>query len=333
MRFFSDNAATVHPTVLNALRAANAVDSPYDGDAISQSLNTEFSKLFERDVQAFWVATGTAANSLALAALCPPHGSILCHKDAHIQNDECNAPEFYTHGAKLITLEGEGAKITPATLQAKLGAIPAGVHWSRPHALSITNASEYGTVYTPDEVAALSRICRDNGLGLHMDGARFANAVVHLGCTAADITWRAGVDILSFGFVKNGGMSAEALIFFNPVQAAGFVERRKRAGHLMSKGRFAAAQIKALLADDVWRANARASNAGASTLGAALGERLIHSVQANEVFATMNANDAATLRAKGFEFYDWAENEVRFVVSWDQDPVDIAALAAAIAAL
>jgi threonine aldolase len=333
MRFFSDNAASVHPKVLAALADANGVDTAYDGDALSQSLNRAFSDLFGCDVAAYWIGSGTAANSLALAGLCPPYGSILCHRDAHIQNDECGAPEFYTHGAKLSLIEGAQAKVTPQALKAKLAANPAGVHWAQPHALSITNATEYGCVYTPDEVAALSSICRDTGLALHMDGARFANAVAHLGCTPADISWRAGVDILSFGFVKNGGLSSEALVFFNPDQAKGFAERRKRAGHLLSKGRFNAAQLLALLKGDLWLDTARAANAGAAILGVAVGHRLTHPVQANEVFARMTAQEAAALRAQGFDFYDWAEEEVRLVVSWDQPRAEIDAFAAAIRAL
>ena len=203
MRFFSDNAASVHPAVLEAMAAANHVDTAYDGDAISASLNRVMSDLFETEVTVLWVATGTAANSLALASLCPPYGSVLCHKDAHNQNDECGAPEFYTHGAKLSLIEGAGAKITADALSAKLAATPGGVHWAQPHALSITNATEYGRVYAPAEVAALGDIAKAHGLGVHMDGARFANAIAHLGCTPADVTWRAGVDVLSFGFVKN----------------------------------------------------------------------------------------------------------------------------------
>jgi threonine aldolase len=333
MRFFSDNAASVHPAVLEALARANHVDTAYDGDALSQTLNTVFANVFETRVEAFWVSTGTAANSLALAALCPPFGSIVCHRDAHIQNDECGAPEFFTHGAKLTLIDGPGAKVTPAALLRQLKAVPAGVHWAQPRALSITNATEYGLVYTPEEVGALAAICKESGLGLHMDGARFANAVEHLGCAPGDLTWRAGVDILSFGFVKNGGLSAEALIFFKPELAQGFVERRKRAGQLLSKGRYAAAQILALLKDDVWRTNARAANNGASTLARALGDRLIHPVEANEVFARLSAAEAEALRAKGFDFYDWAEGEVRFVVSWDQPEAEITAFAAAITAL
>ncbi len=333
MRFFSDNAASVHPSVLAAMAACNSVDTAYDGDALSKSLDGVMSDLFETEVTALWVATGTAANSLALASLCPPYGSILCHRDAHIQNDECGAPEFYTHGAKLALIEGDGAKITAEALTDKLAATPGGVHWAQPHALSITNATEYGRVYRPAEVAALGEIAKAHGLGFHMDGARFANALVTLGCSPADVTWRAGIDVLSFGFTKNGGLSTECLVYFDREKAKGVAERRKRAGHLLSKGRYLAAQVIALLQDDVWLTNARAANEGAKKLGAACGHRLFQPVEANEVFARMTPDDAGKLRAQGFDFYDWAEGEVRFVVSWDQPAAEIDAFAAAIAAL
>ena len=333
MRFFSDNAASACPEVMAALQDANRLETAYDGDTFSARLNGAFSELFETRVTALWVATGTAANSLALAALCPPHGSIVCHRDAHIQNDECGAPEFYTHGAKLVLAEGEGAKVTVETVEAALATIRADVHQVQPHALSITNATEYGLVYTPAEVAALGRLCKERGLGFHMDGARFANAVARLGCAPADLTWRAGLDALSFGFVKNGGMSAEALIFFKPELAAATLYRRKRAGHLLSKGRFLAAQILAMLEDDVWLRNARAANESAATLAAAAAERLVSRVEANEVFLQVSAEEAASLRAQGFDFYDWGPGEARLVTSWDSDPSHVEALAAAIRAL
>jgi len=334
MRFFSDNAAAVCPEVLAGIAAANRLDTAYDGDALSRRLDGAFSELFEREVAALWVATGTAANSLALADLCPPHGAIVCHKDAHIQNDECGAPEFYTHGAKLLLVEGEGAKVTPALLTERLALVPDGVHWMPPHAVSITTATEYGLVYTADETAAIGALCRERGLGLHLDGARFANAAARLGCAPADLTWRAGVDVMSFGFVKNGGMSAEALIFFDPERAAATRFRRKRAGHLLSKGRYLAAQILAMLQDDVWLRNARAANAAAARIAEAAGaDRLVVPVQANELFLKVGADEAAALRAQGFDFYDWAPGEVRLVTSWDSDPGHVEALAVAIGKL
>lgn len=333
MRFFSDNAAPVHPRVLAALGDANVQDTAYDGDGWSRQLDARFSELFETPVRALWVPTGTAANCLALAALCPPHGAVVCHREAHIQKDECGAPEFYTHGAKLLLAEGEGAKLTPATIAAVLDATRNDVHQVQPRAISITNATEYGRVYTPDEVAAIGDLARARALGLHMDGARFANAVAHLGCAPADVTWRAGVDALSFGFIKNGGMSAEALIFFKPDLADATLYRRKRAGLLLSKGRYLAAQLLAMIEQGLWLDLARAANAGAALLAAAAGDRLVHPVEANEVFLRVTPAEAERLRAPGFDFYDWVPGEARLVVSWNQQGADIQPLADAIAAL
>ena len=334
MRFFSDNAAAVCPEVMAALAAANRLDTAYDGDALSRSLSARFSDLFGTEVDALWVATGTAANSLALAALCPPHGSIVCHRDAHIQNDECGAPEFYTHGAKLVLAEGPGAKVTPASVAAALATIRDDVHQVQPHALSITNATEYGLVYTPDETAALGELGKARGLGFHVDGARFANAVARIGCAPADLTWKAGVDALSFGFVKNGGMSAEMLIFFRPGLAAATLYRRKRAGQLLSKGRYLAAQVLAMLDGDVWLRNARGANDAARRLAQAAGDaRLVLPVEANEIFVRVTPDEAGRLRAQGFDFYDWGPGEARLVTSWDSDGDAVDALAAAIRAL
>jgi len=333
MRFFSDNAAPVHPAVLAALGEANVLDTAYDGDGWSQQLDARFSELFETPVRALWVPSGTAANCLALAAMCPPHGAIVCHRDAHIQNDECGAPEFYTHGAKLLLAEGTGAKLTPETISAVLDATRNDVHQVQPHAISITNATEYGLVYTPNDVAAIGHLAKERGLALHMDGARFANAIAHLGCAPADATWRAGVDALSFGFVKNGGMGAEALIFFKPELAAATLYRRKRAGLLLSKGRYLAAQLLALLEDDLWLDLGRDANAGAALLAKAAGARLINPVEANEVFLRVTAAEAEQLRALGFDFYDWGPGEARLVISWNQSAEDIRPLADAIAAL
>ncbi|SOB79637.1 L-threonine aldolase [Sphingomonas guangdongensis] len=333
MRFFSDNAAPVHPAVLDALAAANTLDTAYDGDRWSAALDRRFAELFETECRVLWVPTGTAANCLALAALCPPYGGVICHREAHIQVDEAGAPEFYTHGAKLLLAEGDGAKLTPAGIAGVLAGIRGDVHQVPAHAVSITNATEYGLIYTPDEVAAIGELARARGLGLHMDGARFANAVAALGCHPADVTWRAGVDALSFGFVKNGGMNAEALVFFRPELAAASLRRRKRAGHLQSKGRYLAAQILAMLDSDLWLANGRAANAGARLLAEAAGTRLVHAVQANEVFLRLTAGEAARLRGAGFDFYDWGVGEARLVISWNQTAADIRPLADAIRAL
>ena len=333
MRFFSDNAAPVHPAVMAAMAAANTLDTAYDGDRWSQALDARLSDLFETPVRVLWVPTGTAANCLALAALCPPYAGVICHRDAHIQNDEGGAPEFYTHGAKLMLAEGDGAKLTPETIATLADSIANDVHRVQPQAVSITNATEYGLVYQPDEVAAIGALCRARGWRLHMDGARFANAVASAGCTPAEVTWRAGVEALSFGFVKNGAMSAEALVFFDPTLADATLRRRKRAGLLMSKGRYLAAQIHAMLDDDLWIANGRAANARAATIGAAAGERLVHPVEANEVFLRATPAEAAMLRAQSFDFYDWAAGEIRLVTAWDSDAGHVAQLAEAIRAL
>jgi threonine aldolase len=216
MRFFSDNAAAAHPKVIEAIAASNRLDTPYDGDEWSMRLDRAFSDLFETEVRALWVTTGTAANCLALAALCPPYGGVICHKDAHIENDEGGAPGFYTQGAKLMLIDGAGAKVTPDAVDAAIGRVRKDVHQVQPKTLSITNATEYGLAYRASEVAALGELAKARGLGFHMDGARFANAIVSTAHRPADLTWRAGVDALSFGFVKNGGLNAEALILFKP---------------------------------------------------------------------------------------------------------------------
>ncbi|MGI8930794.1 MAG: threonine aldolase family protein [Sphingomicrobium sp.] len=333
MRFFSDNAAAACPQVIDALSAANRLDTAYDGDEWSGALDGAFSDLFGRQVRALWVTSGTAANCLGLAALCPPHGAILTHELSHIEQDEAGAPGFFTHGAKLTLLTGEGAKISSEAVEQACARVRADVHQVQPAALSITNATEYGLSYRADEVAALGEAAKRRNLGFHMDGARFANAIAFTDASPAEVTWRAGVDVLSFGFVKNGGMNAEALIFFDPAKAEVVPRLRKRAGHLLSKGRYLAAQILAMLDDDLWLANARAANAAAATLSKAAGDRLIYPVEANELFVRMTADEAATIRAQGYDFYDWAPGEVRLVTSWDQDMAAVAKLAAAIEAL
>ena len=333
MRFFSDNAAAAHPRVLAAIEQSNRIDTAYDGDAWSLALDDAFSNLFETEVRALWVATGTAANCLALAALCRPYGGILCHKDAHIEVDEAGGPGFYTHGAKLILLDGAGAKVDPATVTDAIGRIRKDVHQVQPHALSITNATEYGLVYRANEVAALGAVAREHKLGFHMDGARFANAIVSTGESPADVTWRAGVDALSFGFVKNGGLNAECLVLFKPELAAEIEIMRKRAGHLLSKGRMLASQILAMLENDLWLDNARAANAAAQALAGAAADRLVYPVEANELFVRLTADEADRLRTDGFDFYDWGEGQARFVTCWDQDPADVDRLAQVLAAL
>ena len=333
MRFFSDNAAPAHPRVLEAIAEANRLDTAYDGDAWSSRLDDAFSNLFGTKVRALWVTTGTAANCLALAALCPPYRAILCHKDAHIEVDEAGAPGFFTGGAKLILLDGEGAKVTPDAIAQACDSIRKDVHQVQPAAISITNATEYGLVYRAGEVASIGALAKQRGLALHMDGARLANALVSTGESLAEMTWRAGVDALSFGFVKNGGLNAEALILFRTELADEIAVRRKRAGHLLSKGRSLAAQLLAMLDGDLWLDNARAANAAAQSLAKAAPDRLLYPVEANEIFLKVTAEEAGHLRGLGFDFYDWSPGEIRLVTSWDQQGEALDRLASAITAL
>jgi threonine aldolase len=331
MQFLSDNAAAVHPAVWAAMHAADAADAPYDGDALSERLDAAFGALFGRECAALWVATGTAANCLALAAFVPPEGGVVCHRDAHIEVDEGGAPGFFLHGAKLLLAEGEGAKLTPATIEAVIAPIRRGVHQVQPHAVSVTQASEYGRVYRPEEIAAVAETARAHGLALHVDGARFANAAAHLGCTPAEACGPA--DALSFGCVKNGAMGAEAVVFFRPEVAERIRYRRKRAGHLQSKGRYLAAQILAMIEGGLWLENARAANAAAGEIASAAGARLLHPVQANEIFLAVSPAERAALRVQGFGFYDWGDHAARLVTAWDTRPEHATALARAIAAL
>lgn len=338
MKFFSDNTAAVHPRVWDAMHAADTLDSGYDGDALSRRMDDAFSDLFGTECTALWVATGTAANCLALAAMVPPHGGVVCHREAHIEMDEGGAPGFYTHGAKLMLADGDGAMLTPDTIRAVIDPLRNDVHQVQPHAISITQATEYGRVYTPLQVAEIGSLAQGRALGLHMDGARFANAVAHLGCHPAEITAQAGVDVLSFGIVKNGGMNAEALVFFDMELADVVRYRRKRAGHLQSKGRYLAAQVLAMIEGDLWLDNARAANAAAQELAQACGARVFHPVEANEIFVILSPAEQAALRAQGFDFYDWtapagAPGAARLVTAWNSNPADVCALARAIASL
>lgn len=333
--FLSDNAAAVHPKLWEAMRAADQPDNPYDGDRLSAELDARFTALFGRECAALWVATGTAANCLALATLCAPHGGVVCHREAHIEVDEGGAPGFYLHGAKLMHAEGEGAKLTPEGIAALIDPIRNDVHQVQPHAIAITQASEYGRTYAPAELAALSAFAKARKLGLHMDGARFANAAAFLGGSAEAAARAASgpVDSLAFGFIKNGGMGAEAVVLFDPDRAAEVRYRRKRAGHLQCKGRYLAAQILAMLGGDLWLANAGHANAAAREVAAGCGDRLLHPVEANELFVHLNKAERAALRAQDFAFYDWGADSARFVTAWNTRAQDASALGKAIASL
>lgn len=337
MRFESDNAAPVHPAALRAMAEAADARGGYDGDAWSAALDPAFSRAFERAVTVLWVATGTAANALALSVLCPPYGGIVAHEESHIFADECGAAGFFTGGATILPLPGHGNKLAAADLRAALAQRDVDQHTLPARCLSITNASECGLVYSAAETAALGAVCAEFGLRFHVDGARFANAAAFSGCSLADLSWRAGVDLLSFGFAKNGALMGEALVIFDATLAQELRYRRKRAGHLPARGRVIAAQLLALVDGDLWLDNARAANSAAQLLGAAAGPRLVYPVQANEVFLRLSAAEARALRAAGFAFYDWEVQpnggEYRLVAGWHHTPGDVAPLAAALAAL
>ena len=296
MNFASDNTAPVAPAILDALVEANrGFALGYGNDDWTHAIERRFCEIFEREVAAFLVPTGTASNALALAQVTPPWGVVLCHSESHIATDECGAPEFFGNGLKLVGLSGDGGKIRPDGLKTALAGYGGhSPHQVIPSALSITQATEAGTIYRTNEIA------------VHMDGARFANALVRLNATPAEITWRCGIDVLSFGATKGGALAAEAVIFFDPEVAAFFGERRKRAGHLLSKHRYIAAQFLAYLADDRWLALARHANGMADKLAAALtgmGLRPVWPVEANLVFVVLPRVLDAKLKAAGADYY------------------------------
>jgi threonine aldolase len=334
--FCSDNTTGASPEILDALARASAGQvMPYGNDDLTRRVEARFRQVFETDCAVFPVATGTAANVLGLAAMVPSYGAVYCHAEAHVNVDECGAPEFFTGGAKLVALDGAHGKLTPEILA---GAVEGAgvVHHVQPAAFSLTQATEAGTLYRPAEVAAIGALARHHGLGLQMDGARFANAVAALGCSPAEITWRAGVHALAFGATKNGALAAEAVVLFKPELAESFGYRRKRGGHLFSKMRFLSAQLEAYLENDLWLANARHANAQAARLAEGLaalpGARLLHPVEANEIFAVLPAAVIEGLLAEGFQFYRWgpeAQSAVRLVTAFNTRPGDVAAFLAA----
>ncbi|GBQ70408.1 low-specificity threonine aldolase [Ameyamaea chiangmaiensis NBRC 103196] len=332
--FASDNVVSVSPSIMDAMLAANTGTAPsYGADPLSCQLDAAFSTVFGTDVVVLPVGTGTAANALALAALTPPYGVVLCETGAHINTDEGGAGEFFTHGAKLVGIASGDGRITPDGLRNRLARPGVRIEYSPLHALSLTQATEWGTVYDVSTVQALGGLAREAGLRIHMDGARFANAVAHLGCAPADVTWKAGVDVLSFGATKNGAMAAEAIVFFDPALARDSRLRLKRGGHQWSKHRFLAAQLLAYLNDDLWLRNARQANAAATRLAAGLAAlpdvSLPLPTQANEVFAIVPPGLADGLKAAGFLFYPWdapageANPMIRLVTSFDMTDADV----------
>ncbi len=328
--FASDNVAGALPQVIAAVsEAASAGAMPYGNDPWTERVSARLRDIFECELWAFPVTTGTAANALALSALCPPFGTVFCHPVSHANTDECGAPEFYTGGAKLTLVDGPDGRIDPAMLRAAIEtARPHGVHNMPPAAITITQESEAGTVYSAAHVDAIAEIARKADLALHMDGARFANALAALDVSAADATWRRGVDVLSFGATKGGAMAAEAVIFFREDLAAAFGERRKRGGHLVSKMRFVSAQLEGYLQDDAWLQAARTANAGAAKLADGIsridGAELVRAPEANIVFAKLPLPTLDKLEADGFGFYRvGSDGTIRLVVPWSVTDADV----------
>jgi threonine aldolase len=328
--FLSDNMAGASPEIAQAVAAAAAGYAlSYGSDPFTGSVVRRLSEIFERDVDVFPVSTGTAANCLGLAALTPPWGSVLCHPNSHINIDECGAPEFFTGGAKLVTVPGDDSKIDPDALREAVCRKAGDVHSVQPSVVSISQATESGSVYTLDEIRRLATIAKDAGLRVHMDGARFANALDRLGAAPAEMTWKAGIDVLSFGATKNGAMTADVIVSFDPALATELAFRAKRAGQLASKMRFHAAQLDAYLTDDLWLRNARQANTMAARLGDGLkaipGTELLSSPQANILFCRLHQQTTEGLLAEGYTFYHdrWAPGIVRLVTSFSHTPEDI----------
>ena len=329
IKFASDNVAGACPEVLDAVLKANDGDStPYGNDQISADLQKKFSELFEKDVIVFPTASGTAANALALATMTPSYGNIYCHKLSHINTDECGAPEFYTGGGKLVTLNGINGKITPEELDKAITGKGI-VHHTQPASVSITQVCETGEVYQLDEIKQISEVAHKHNLHMHMDGARFANALTSLNCTPAEMTWKSGIDVLSFGATKNGCLAAEAIIFFNKDLVGNIAFLMKRAGHLLSKMRFVSAQLDAYISNDVWLKNARHANKMGKKLSEGLAKhnsiKLAYPTEANEVFAKFPRNMIEHLNSEG---YKMNEDELdgkaaRLVAAWNTQDSDV----------
>ncbi|MFD4522767.1 threonine aldolase family protein [Streptomyces sp. NPDC058470] len=328
--FISDNMAGASPQIAQAVADATAGQVlPYGNDPFTDSARRRLGEIFERDVELFPVSTGSAANGLSLAVLTPPWGSVLSHPGSHVNTDECGAPEFFTGGAKLVGVPGPDSKMDPEALRAAVRRRAGDVHSVQPSVVSISQATESGSVYTLDEIRRLSAIAKEAGLRVHMDGARFANALVHLGVSAAEMTWKAGIDVLSFGATKNGAMTADAIVSFDPALATELAFRAKRAGQLASKMRFHTAQIDAYLTDNLWLHNARRANAMATRLGDGLkaipGTGLLAIPQANILFCRLPQQTTEGLLAEGYAFYHdrWEPGIVRFVTAFSHSTDDI----------
>ncbi|MBI5690909.1 MAG: threonine aldolase [Verrucomicrobia bacterium] len=331
----SDNTAGVCPEALAALTAANAGCVPsYGDDGHTAEARRRLTELFERECEVFFVFNGTAANAVVLAALCQRHHAVLCHELSHVETDECGAPEFFTGGSKILPVAGAHAKLRPADLAPMLGR-GHGVHFPKIRAISLTQTTELGTFYTPGELGAIGEFARANGLAVHVDGARFANAAAtarERGWSPADLTWRAGVDVLCFGGTKNGLLSTEAIVFFNRELAREFDYRVKQSGQLASKMRFAGAQWAAVLRDGAWERQAAHANRQARTLAAGvsdLGFSLLAPVEANGVFVRFPSAVVTALEARGWHFYRFiGDDGYRLMCSWATREADVAAFLA-----
>lgn len=332
--FRSDNTHGCSPEILEAVaRASAGTQTSYGGDEYTARVRRRCSEIFETEVEVFPVVSGTAGNSLAIAALTPPWGAVFCHDEAHIQRDECGAPEFFSAGAKLIPILGARGKMRPADLAAAIQTVAESKRTAVPACVSITNATEAGTVYSAAEMQLLCGAADlGGGLKIHLDGARFANAVAATGATPADLTWRAGVDLLTFGATKNGALAAEAIVVFRKPLAEEIALRQHRSGHRLSKMRFISAQLDAYLTDDLWLRNARHANAMAQRL--AQGLTTIHPVEANVLFVRFSPSQAALLRQQGFLFADWpifGDDAYRLVTAFDTTEEQVDALLRAVA--
>jgi threonine aldolase len=329
VKFASDNIAGACPEVLDAIIKANDGDStPYGNDQISTELQDKFSEIFEKEVVVFPTASGTAANALALATMTPSFGNVYCHKLSHINTDECGAPEFYTGGGKLVTLNGVKGKITAEELDQVISGKGI-VHHTQPSSVSITQVCETGEVYQLDEIKKISEVTHKHNLSIHMDGARFANALVSLNATPAEMTWKSGIDVLSFGATKNGCIAAEAIIFFKKDLVGNVAFLMKRAGHLLSKMRFVSAQLDAYISNDVWLRNAKHANKMGKKLSDGLKDHsdinLAYPTEANEVFATFPRNKIDHLNSEGYKINEdeWDGKAVRLVTAWNTQDTDV----------
>jgi threonine aldolase len=335
MFFASDNGAPVPPAIMDALLRANSGQTlSYGADATMARLRDQMRVLFEApEAEVHLVTTGTAANALALATYTPPFGATLCHRHAHIAEDECGAPEFFSGGAKLMLVDGPHGKMTPDTLAAALASAGGSVHSVQPATLSLTNVTEAGTIYSLAELSALTALAKANGLATHLDGARFANALVGSKASPADMTWRAGIDVLTLGGTKNGLLGAEAIVLFDPAKSWELELRRKRAGHLNSKMRYIAAQLEAWFDKGLWLDMAAHANAMAARLADGLGQiegaDLLHPVEANIAFARLPAAAHARAKAAGGVYYDMGDGVCRLVCAWSTTHADVDGLLAA----